>query len=57
VKLKYIKIWICEDCLNGIGEVCHTPGCALIRHKVDLPIDEREYDVLAVHNKIDEGGG
>lgn len=39
ILLKQIVIWICEPCLNGDGEMCHVPGCALIRHKVDLPIE------------------
>lgn len=46
MKLKEIKIIICEDCLNGIGEECHTPGCALFLHTVDLPIDKRLYTVI-----------
>ena len=44
--LKKIIITICEDCLNGIGEMCHNPGCALCRHKVDLPIPPEMYEVL-----------
>lgn len=36
--LKQIVIWICEPCLNGEGKECHTPGCALWLHRVDLPI-------------------
>jgi hypothetical protein len=43
MKLKRILIWICEACLDGIGEQCHTPGCALFLHSVDLPIDKRLY--------------
>lgn len=38
MKLKKIKIIICEACLKGQGGECHTPGCALFLHKVDLPI-------------------
>lgn len=30
---------VCEDCIDGKGEMCHTPGCVLIRHAVDIPID------------------
>ena len=44
--LKTIKITICQDCLDGKGEECHTPGCALFLHTVDLPIDERLYAVI-----------
>ncbi len=45
--LKTIKITICQDCLDGKGQECHTPGCALWLHSVDLPIDERLYEVVA----------
>ena len=44
--LKRIEITICEDCLNGIGSECHTPGCALFLHRVDLPIHKELYRVL-----------
>ena len=43
-ELLKIKITICQECLNGAGEECHTPGCALFLHKVDLPIDMYELD-------------
>ena len=46
MKLKTIKITICEACLNGQGEECHTPGCALIFHGVDLPIYPELYEVI-----------
>jgi hypothetical protein len=39
IRLKLIAITICEPCLKGDGEECHTPGCALWLHAVDLPID------------------
>jgi len=45
MKLKTIKIMICEACLEGVGECCWTPGCALWLHKVDLSIDPRLYEV------------
>lgn len=38
MKLKTVKITICEACLRGEGDECHTPGCALYLHSVDLPI-------------------
>jgi len=46
MKIKRIEIRICEACLNGEGQECHTPGCALWLHKVDLPIDPGLYRVL-----------
>lgn len=45
MKLKTIEITICEACLNGEGEMCHTPGCALWLHAVDLQIDPEFYVV------------
>lgn len=44
--LKTIRITICADCLDGIGETCKTPGCALLSHRVDLAIDPSSYDVI-----------
>jgi len=46
MKIKRIIIWICEKCLGGEGEECHTAGCALFLHAVDLPIDHRLYTIL-----------
>ena len=46
MKLLTIQITICEACLDGIGEECHTPGCALFLHRVDLPIHPEMYTVL-----------
>ncbi len=46
MKIKHIKIRICEACLDGIGQECHTPGCALFLHSVDLPIAPELYEVL-----------
>lgn len=43
IMLKQIVIWICEPCLNGEGSECHTPGCALWLHRVDLPIAPELY--------------
>lgn len=45
MKLKHIKIIICEACLDGKGQECHTPGCALFLHRVDLPIHPELYEV------------
>lgn len=47
MKLKLIQIRICEPCLKGEGQECHTAGCALWLHRVDLPIDEGLYEVIS----------
>lgn len=44
--IKKIAIDICEACLNGDGQECHTPECALFLHTVDLPIDPGLFTVL-----------
>lgn len=31
-KVKTVRIRLCEACLNGEGQECHTPGCALFLH-------------------------
>ena len=46
MKLKRIKIIICEACLKGEGEECHTPGCAFFLHSIDLPIHPEMYEVI-----------
>lgn len=46
MKIKRIIINICEDCLEGKGSECHTPGCALYLHRVDLPINENTYELV-----------
>ena len=47
MKLKKIIITICEACLDGLGQECHTPGCALCLHAVDLPISTELYEVIS----------
>ena len=61
MKIKKIAIWICEACLDGEGEECHTPGCSLFLHSVDLPINGEMYEVLdecdePCKNKLCQGG-
>lgn len=31
-------IWLCDPCIEGEGEMCHTPECTLCWHAVDIPI-------------------
>ena len=49
-----IRIRICTACLAGIGQECHTPGCALFLHTVDLPVSPEVYEVLAREPANDE---
>lgn len=50
--LVVIKTTICEACLNGEGEECHTPGCALYLHAIDIPWIPELYEVI---ERIDLG--
>ena len=54
MKIKRIEIDICEACLDGKGEECHTPGCALWLHRVDLPIHPEMYKVIAEYEEKEE---
>ncbi len=36
--VKRYAISLCQACIDGVGEECHTPGCALYLHSVDIPI-------------------
>ncbi len=50
MKIKKIEIWLCELCLNGEGEECHTPGCALFLHdSPGHPIIRELYKILEEH--------
>lgn len=55
MNLKRITITICEPCLNGEGEECHSPGCALYLHRVDLPIAPELYGVQEEFEVNDDG--
>jgi hypothetical protein len=40
--LHRVVMTLCSACLDGVGEQCHTPGCALIRSRCpDLPLRDR----------------
>ena len=52
--LKQIVTWMCEACLNGDGEECHTPGCALHLHNSPgHPIMPELYTVIGQMEEID----
>ena len=47
VQVAHVKIHLCSFCLEGVGKVCNTPGCALCRHdSPGFPIDPRLYEIL-----------
>lgn len=28
-----VVMWLCDQCIDGAGGMCHEPGCALIRNR------------------------
>lgn len=47
VKIAYVKIHLCNLCLEGTGKVCNTPGCAFCWHdSPGFPIDPHLYEIL-----------
>ncbi len=47
MKLKQIKLVLCQACLDGVGEECHTPECAWYLHNSPgHPIMPELYEVL-----------
>lgn len=48
MKVKRVNILICDGCLNGEGQECHTPECAFWMHDVStgLVIDPHLYEVI-----------
>ena len=51
--VRAVIVHLCVACIKGVGQECHTPGCALFLHRVDIPImeelleDAEPYFVLA----------
>lgn len=46
IEVRQIVVWVCQPCLDGEGSECHTPGCALFLHRIDLPIHPELYTVI-----------
>lgn len=47
MKLKTIKITLCQRCLDGEDGECSVPECALCRHdSVGFPIMPELYEVI-----------
>jgi hypothetical protein len=37
--VRYVRLWLCDPCLDGAGDECHSPGCALwINRAPDIPL-------------------
>jgi hypothetical protein len=51
--VRTVTLNLCEPCINGVGEECHTPACDLYLHAVDIPILAARDDVQATRAVID----
>jgi hypothetical protein len=41
--VRYVRLWLCDPCLDGAGGECHSPGCALwINRAPDIPLRGNE---------------
>lgn len=39
IPVRFVQLWLCDLCLDGDGEQCHTPGCSLwLNRPPDMPI-------------------
>ena len=42
-----VKIRLCQLCLDGDGDACHTPGCALFLHSSPgFPIAPELFEIV-----------
>jgi hypothetical protein len=37
IPVHLVQLWLCDLCLDGEGDECHTPGCSLWIHDVPKP--------------------
>ena len=54
-QVKEYAIYLCQECIDGIGKECNTPGCALFLHSVDIPIHREvltEIEPIWDHDKL-----
>lgn len=53
--LNHVELTICDACLDGVGDECHTPGCALWMSRApDIPIRDKIDQQLAQRAKFFE---
>ena len=39
IPVRFVQLWLCDLCLDGDGEQCHTPDCSLwLNRPPDMPI-------------------
>lgn len=46
--VRKVRLNLCEACIDGVGSECHTPGCDLFLHSVDIPILAAKPDMQAL---------
>jgi hypothetical protein len=37
IPVQIVQLWMCDPCLDGVGDECHTPGCSLWMHNAPRP--------------------
>lgn len=48
-------IYLCDACIQGIGQQCHSPGCALFLNRCpDIPVHVLPYGLCAQIDTIEE---
>jgi len=53
MKIYRVELLLCEACIKGEGEMCHTASCILCRHSVDLPIDLELTTIIETFEEVD----
>lgn len=51
--VRRVTLDLCDACIDGIGEECHTPGCDLYLHSVDIPILAAKDDIQSLRSGED----
>jgi hypothetical protein len=53
MKVHTVKTTICEACLRGEGDECHTPGCVLWLHNSPgHPLIPEFYEILSTWEEV-----
>ena len=50
IPVRLVQLWLCDLCLDGEGDECHTPGCSLWIHDVPKPAIRNSQGVTILGN-------
>lgn len=50
IPVRLVRLWLCDLCLDGEGDECHTPGCSLWIHDVPKPAIRNSQGVTILGN-------